>query len=169
MICSFKKRCSQKCCFGFYSFGFEMKTSSQLNPIELVTSGISVNYYLASTVYKTHHGQVIAPFSVQVLQFFLLVRWRCLSSQPFLMLLMIFFAYEANYNTQGGFVIIFFIRRNLLNCLRSVVTILRTTKGDQNSLKKKFLTARVKAAIFCSVDVFPVYSHPRNFKFNRKY
>ena len=33
--------------------------------IQLVTTGNPVNFYLTSTVDKTHHGSVIALFSVQ--------------------------------------------------------------------------------------------------------
>ena len=40
----------------------------------LVTAGKSVNSYFTFTVDKTHHGPVIAPFSMQLLQLFLYVR-----------------------------------------------------------------------------------------------
>ena len=43
-------------CFGFCAFGFEALPYPSC--------------YLTSTVDKTHHGPVIAPFSVQLLQFF---------------------------------------------------------------------------------------------------
>ena len=39
-------------------------------PIQLVTTGNPVNSYFFSTVDKIHHGPVIAPFSVQLLQVF---------------------------------------------------------------------------------------------------
>ena len=39
--------------------------------IQFATTGNTVNSYLTSTVDKTHHELVIAPFSVQVLKFFL--------------------------------------------------------------------------------------------------
>ena len=38
--------------------------------IQLVTTGNPVNSYLTSTVGKTHHGLVIASFSMQLLQLF---------------------------------------------------------------------------------------------------
>ena len=41
-----------------------------LHPTELAATGNPVNSYLTSTVNRTHHGQVIAPFSVQVLKIF---------------------------------------------------------------------------------------------------
>ena len=65
--------------------------------------------HLTITVDKTRQGPVIAPFSVQRTT-------RCLSNQPFLLLLMIYFW----YNTQGAFVIIILICSNLLNCLKAV-------------------------------------------------
>ena len=59
MICSlrFNKRCSfskMLLCFEFCAFGFEAIPHP--------------NCYLTSIVDKTHHGPVIAPFSVQHLQ-----------------------------------------------------------------------------------------------------
>ena len=41
-------------CFGFCAFGFEAILHS--------------SYYLTSIVNETHHGSVIAPFSVQLVQ-----------------------------------------------------------------------------------------------------
>ena len=38
--------------------------------IQFATTANTVNSYLTSTVDKTHHELVIAPFSVQVLKFF---------------------------------------------------------------------------------------------------
>ena len=38
--------------------------------IQLVTTGNPVNSYLTTTADKTHHGPVIALFSVQLMQFF---------------------------------------------------------------------------------------------------
>ena len=54
--------------------------------------------------------------------------------------------------------IIFFICSDLLNCLRSVGTLVITTESDQNSLKviftERFLT---KGSIFWCFDVFSVW------------
>ena len=36
--------------------------------IQLVTTGNPVNYYVTSIVDKTHHGPVIAPFSMKILK-----------------------------------------------------------------------------------------------------
>ena len=62
----------------------------------------------------------------------------------FLLLLMICFGYAANYNIKRGFMIIFLICSDHLNCLRSVGTIVITTENGQNILKiifiKKILT-----------------------------
>ena len=41
-----------------------------LHPTELVATGNPVNSYLTSTVNRTHHRPVIAPFPVQVLKIF---------------------------------------------------------------------------------------------------
>ena len=61
----------------------------------------------------------------------------------------------ANYNTREAFTIIFFICSDLLNCLRSVDTIVIKTKRGWNIFKdiftKQFLT---KATIFSWFDVF---------------
>ena len=97
-------------------------------PIQIVTTGNPVNAYLTTTVDKTHHGLAIAPFSMQLLQLFLLRR-KCPSNQPFLLLLMICFDYAANYDTEGAFVIIFLVCSDLLNYLRSVDTIVITTES----------------------------------------
>ena len=45
--------------------------ASWLYPIQLDTIGNTVNSYLTFSVDKTHYGTAIAPFSVQLLQFFL--------------------------------------------------------------------------------------------------
>ena len=60
---------AEKCCFGFCAFGFEALVIP--NP----------SCYLTSIIDKTHHGPVIALFSVQLLQYFWLRRW-CPSNQP---------------------------------------------------------------------------------------
>ena len=76
--------------------------------VELFTTGNTVNSCFTCTMDKTHHGPVAAPFSVRLLQFFL-IRRGSPNNQPFLLLLMICFGYAANNNTQGAFVIIFLI------------------------------------------------------------
>ena len=43
-----------------------------IHAIKLVITGNPVNSCLTSTLYKTHHGPVIAPFSVQILKCLLL-------------------------------------------------------------------------------------------------
>ena len=112
--------------------------------IQLVTAGNTVNSYLTSTADKTYHGPVLKC----LLQFFYLRR-RCPSNQHFFLLLMICSDYAANYNAQRAFVIIFFICSYLLNCIRSVFTIvIRTENG---------------------VFIHSLYGHPRNFKFKQKY
>ena len=79
------------------------------------------------TVDKTHHRAVISSFSVQLLHFFSYAGG--ILNLPFLLLLMIYSGYAANYNTQGTFVIIFWICSDLLNCLSSVSTIVITTES----------------------------------------
>ena len=68
---------------------------------------------------------------------------------------LLYLDYLAYYNTRRAFVIIFLICSDLLNCLRSVGTIVITTESGLNSLKviftKQFLT---KTTIFRCFDVF---------------
>ena len=45
-------------CFGFCAFDFDFEAIPNLN------------CYLTSIVDKSHHGRAIAPFSLQLLQFF---------------------------------------------------------------------------------------------------
>ena len=98
--------------------------------IQVVITGNPVNSYLIYTKDKTHHGPVVATFSVKLLKLFRL-RQRCSSNQ-------IFYSYWwyallwplANYKTQGAFVIIFLVCSNLLDCLRSVDTTVITTERN---------------------------------------
>ena len=148
-ICS----CLKNCCFGFCTFGFEAIPHPSC--------------FLTSILDKTHHEPVIAPFSVQLLQHFQLRR-RCHSNQPFFtVILVIYFCYSASCNTRGAlnviifviilgditnFVIIFLIRSDLLNCLRSVSTMVITTEQSfshiSSSNKNINNTARVSRLSF---------------------
>ena len=81
------------------------------------------------------------------------------------------FGYAANYNIQEAFLIIFFICSDLLNCLRSVGTVVVKTESCYCILKiiftKKFFFEKVKAVIFCCFNVFPV-PPPKKFQFQTK-
>ena len=97
-------------------------------PIQLVTNGNPVNFYLTSTVDKTHHGAVLDPFSVRLVKFFSYAE-GVLVTNLFSVIDDMLFCYAANYNIQGAFVIIFLICNDLLNCLISVGTIVITTES----------------------------------------
>ena len=103
-----------KCCFRFFDFGFEAIATSS-NP----------SCCLASIVDKTHHGSVIAPFLCTFRSFFSYDRGVLVTNVLYCYWL-IYFSYSAN--TRGAFVIILLICSDLLNCHRSVCTIVITTE-----------------------------------------
>ena len=90
--------------------------------------------YLTSIVNKTHHGPVIVPFSVQLLQPFIYAGVVLISRLPtfFHCCWLIYFCYSANYNKRGAFVKIYLIHSDLLTCLRRVGTIVITIKQPQS-------------------------------------
>ena len=122
---------------------------------------------------KLYHIEVVISFSLWIKltmnQLLLLFLCNFCSSFSYvesvlvtnLFSLLLICGYSANYNTQGAFVIIFLICNDVLNCLRSVGTIVITTQIGKSSLKiiftKQFLT---KASIFCCFDVF-MYDYRR--------
>ena len=65
----------------------------------------------------------------------------------------------------------FLVCSDLLNCLKSVCTIVVTTESGEKSLKviftKKVFTETVKVVIFCFSDVFPVRP-PQKFQVQAK-
>ena len=143
-------------CFGFCTFGFE-----------------SIPYascYLTSIGNKTHHGPVIAHFLCNFCSFFSYAGGILVIKKPtfFHCYWFIYSGYSASYNTRRAFVIIFFICSDLLNCLRSVGTIVITTESGFNSLKviftEQFLT---KTTIFRCFDVLSARS-PQIFQVQAK-
>ena len=123
-------------CFGFCTFGFEALPHP--------------SYYFTSIVEKTHHGPVIALFSVQLLQFFRCSGGVLVSKQPtiFHCYWLIYFSYSANYKTRRVFVIILLICSYLLNCLRSIGTIVVTT---ESGYKKDVLFLKILLCFgFCT-------------------
>ena len=118
-------------------------------------TGNLVNSYLTSTVEQTHQGPVVSFFPVKILecllQIFIIHR-----RYPFLLLLMMWCGYASNYNAQGAFVIIFYICSDLLNCLRSVCTIVITIGNGLNSLKvistKKIVTESSHFSLFWCIS-----------------
>ena len=75
----------------------------------------------------------------------------------------------ANCNAQGQFGI-FFIYSDLLNCLRSVCTVvIRTTKmakiASKSSPQRK---SSLQATIF-SILIYSLYGHPKKFKLKQEY
>ena len=87
--------------------------------------------------------------------------WRCLRNQPLFTVIdrQVYFGYPANYNTRGAFVMLFLICSDLLNCLRSLGTMVITTESALNSLKVIFTSQfPTKVTIFCCFDVYSVRS-----------
>ena len=125
MIWSFKKDALKNVVFDFMFLVFKWRRASYI-PIQFVTTGNPVNSCFASTTDKTHNGLVIAPFSVQLLQFLLIGR-RCPSNQPFLLLLMIYYGYAATHMEHLWKTLL--ICSDLLNCLKSGGTKVKTTES----------------------------------------
>ena len=70
---------------------------------------------------------------------------------------MIYFGYLANYNKRAAFATHFLICSDLLDCLRSVGTMVITTESSWNSLKIIFTKQSfTKVTIFCYFDVCSV-------------
>ena len=76
-------------------------------------------------------------------------------------MLLICYGYP-NYNTQGAFMIIFFICSDLYNCLRSLCAVAITTENEK--AKKKNLHYKHSFRFF---DVFPVWP-PQKFQVQAK-
>ena len=119
---------------------------------------IVITPYLTSRVDKTNHGLVTAPFFVQILKCllqFLELSRRCLCNQPLLLLLRYAGAIQ-------------FISSDLLNCLRSICTIVTTTIIAKKTLKSSpLIKFSLKAVIFHSLNVVPVQP-PQKFMLKHK-
>ena len=110
---------------------------------------------------KTHHRLVVAALC----NFSSVVSYveGILVTNHFSLLLIawVYFGYSANYNTQGSLAILFLICSDLLNCFRSLCTMVITTESGWNSIKviftEQFFT---KVAFFCSFFMFWYYVRP---------
>ena len=121
-------------CFGFCAFCFEAISHP--------------NCYLNSFVDETQHGQLLLLSLCNFFSFLSYIEGVLVTN--FYSLLFIYTFWLANYTTRGAFVIIVFICSDLLNCLRSVGTIVTTTESDWNSLKVIFTEQSLtKGTNFC--------------------
>ena len=114
MICSLKLNKDfviLKCCCGFCAFGFEAMPHPSC--------------YLTPIMAKTHLGPVIALFSVKLQQIFSYAGGILVTNHFSLLLTD---RYPANYNTRGAFAMHFLICIDLLNCFRSLGTVVTTTE-----------------------------------------
>ena len=111
-------------------------------------------------------GQLHSFFSATSAVF--LIHRRCLSNQPFLLLLMIYVSYAANYNTKGAFVIIFLICRSKRS-VGTIFVIIEMAKTATKSFSLRKFSPKQWKQPFFAVLMYSLYSHPRNFKLKRKY
>ena len=112
----------------------------KLYPIQVV---ISLPLWVKLTM-----GQLLLLFLYNFCSFFRYVGGVPVTNLFSPLLIDIFWLFSKLYNTQGALLIIFFICSDLLNCLRSVSTIVITTESGSTSFKviftKQFLKFKRK-------------------------
>ena len=129
----------------------------------MFTTGNPVISYFTCTVDKTPHGTVIAPFSVQFLQFFFWYSGGVPVTKFFYCYWWFALAMPANFNCLWSVAIFSTASEAFAPCQQKVTKKASKSFSLRNSPMKQWKEP------FFTVLIYSLYGHPRNFKFKRKY